>query len=1021
MLTFRRFLHLGLSTVVLLASFSAAMAQTVDADEAKALLEQGVKEFDALKFAQAKQTFLKLDDSKLTDDDKKILDDYLIRVDPAIRKQQSAQEAYDNGVEALKNNDLSKAKECFAQAASSEFVSPKTRQDAGEQLAAVDRRIEAAAAAGKDQPETAPSLPTIIVPAVTLESGVAETSTATQPSVAPPRQILAELEQRRAKALQLVASGKTALLNSEPEQAVMYFERALALMPELEEAKQQLRIARGITGTGAGSILSRAEQRRKVLVQSAKVDFEKAMKRSHEALAAEESESSFTSATNAARVAKDVLETEKSLFPATEYREMLRQVNRQMEWIQDRREAWDKRRAQQKIEAIQQAEQIRREKTRRELAREIETLTRHARTLTSEHRYSEAIEVLDRILKLDSKNLWARDRRELLQQFVMLREEGELDRTRSIEEQKVLVNLRESEIPWYELLKFPSDWRELTIRRAGAGAAVRAEPEINRRVRAVLNSPSPKLDFTEIAFDDVVKFIVNVSGVNVFVKWSALNAVGIDKSTPVNVHLAGVTYKKALDVILDDVGGMNELGYVVDNGVITISTKDDLSGAAYRRTQVYDIRDLIVRVPNFIAPRIELSGATTGTEGDTDSGDGGLFGGDDDDEGDRAEEGTPSKAELINRIMTLITTTIDPNSWAPVGEVGSIQELGGQLVVTQTDENHTALLDLINKLREARALQIAIEARFISVDTGFLNSIGIDLNLYFNLGSRLGGGGYVTDPYTGAFVPAMGPSGWAGKPGNSKFTPMGFIQNKSFGNMIGVETGVPNGIGTFFAAGAAPTLDIRGTFLDDIQVDFIVQATQAHQTTRSLTAPRLTLFNGQRAYVAIAQEQAYVADLTPKVAENAIAYDITVGYVPTGTVLDVEATVSADRRYVTMTVRPQVSTLNGFTQYVISGELDPTGNATSGVGFVQLPNVTIQDIQTTVSVPDGGTLLLGGQKRAGEIEREEGVPLLSKIPILNRFFIKRGKLRDEQTLLIFIKPTIIIEREQELRQFPSSI
>jgi general secretion pathway protein D len=77
-------------------------------------------------------------------------------------------------------------------------------------------------------------------------------------------------------------------------------------------------------------------------------------------------------------------------------------------------------------------------------------------------------------------------------------------------------------------------------------------------------------------------------------------------------------------------------------------------------------------------------------------------------------------------------------------------------------------------------------------------------------------------------------------------------------------------------------------------------------------------------------------------------------------------------------------------------------------------------LATTVSVPDGGTLLLGGQTLAGEIERESGVPILSKIPFLKRLFTNTGTAKDEQVLLILVKPTIIIQREREQEQFPLS-
>ena len=53
-----------------------------------------------------------------------------------------------------------------------------------------------------------------------------------------------------------------------------------------------------------------------------------------------------------------------------------------------------------------------------------------------------------------------------------------------------------------------------------------------------------------------------------------------------------------------------------------------------------------------------------------------------------------------------------------------------------------------------------------------------------------------------------------------------------------------------------------------------------------------------------------------------------------------------------------------------------------------------------------------------EFEVEAGVPVLSKIPILNRLFSNRIKAKDEQTLLILIKPTILIQNEQEEQNFP---
>ena len=73
-------------------------------------------------------------------------------------------------------------------------------------------------------------------------------------------------------------------------------------------------------------------------------------------------------------------------------------------------------------------------------------------------------------------------------------------------------------------------------------------------------------------------------------------------------------------------------------------------------------------------------------------------------------------------------------------------------------------------------------------------------------------------------------------------------------------------------------------------------------------------------------------------------------------------------------------------------------------------------------IPSGSmedTLLIGGQKLASETEVEAGVPILSKIPVLKRAYTSRTTVKDEQTLLILIKPKILIHSEQEQLSFPS--
>jgi len=222
-----------------------------------------------------------------------------------------------------------------------------------------------------------------------------------------------------------------------------------------------------------------------------------------------------------------------------------------------------------------------------------------------------------------------------------------------------------------------------------------------------------------------------------------------------------------------------------------------------------------------------------------------------------------------------------------------------------------------------------------------------------------------------------------------------------------------------------PVLTVGMTFLDDIQVDLLVRATQADQRNVVLTAPRLTLFNGQRSWISVAKAITYVSNVQPIAGDNSGAFAPQIGVVYEGFVLDIEAVCSADRRYVTMTVQFGLNQNVKFTTAQSQGAAGGGGGTGGGGGgatrftaTIQLPELQGTTINTTVSVPDKGTILLGGQRLFNEIEIEVGVPVLSKIPVVNRFFTNRLSTKSETTLLLLIRPEILIQQENEDILFP---
>jgi hypothetical protein len=79
---------------------------------------------------------------------------------------------------------------------------------------------------------------------------------------------------------------------------------------------------------------------------------------------------------------------------------------------------------------------------------------------------------------------------------------------------------------------------------------------------------------------------------DIFVNWRALESAGFKREAPVDEQLGGLPADDALERLLAAAaGGSNRIGFTVDDGVVTISTREDL--AKNVNTRVYDLRDLL--------------------------------------------------------------------------------------------------------------------------------------------------------------------------------------------------------------------------------------------------------------------------------------------------------------------------------------------------------------------------------------------------------------------------------------------
>jgi type II secretory pathway component GspD/PulD (secretin) len=662
------------------------------------------------------------------------------------------------------------------------------------------------------------------------------------------------------------------------------------------------------------------------------------------------------------------------------------------------------------------------------------------RALQAEQKYDEALQVADQTLFLDPNNPTALLLRDILRDISIYRKYNDIEADKAFFHAKQSLQASEATIPPDGFMNFPSDWPAKTFTR-GETAAFADSPE-NRKVLAQIsaNSSRTNLDLNENRFEDAVKFLQGVTQINFDVDWEALAAVGVERDTLVTLKLNNATVKTILDRLTAKVSRdqFAKAGWSVSEGVVVVSSDEALR--RNRTLVIYNIQDLLFEIPNYPdVPQIDLNNVLQQSQG------GGGGGQSPFTNVNNTAPPAPDREARIRQIVDIIQQNVDFDGWKDNGgETGALQELNGSLIITNTPTNHREIVGLLSKLREIRNMQINVETKFLLVNQNWFEQIGFDLDIIWNANSQQAQNARNVDPsvrpsdlfnfssqagqsiglqrqVTG-FGPTggqLGPITSAQRINQATVAPGNFSPIANNQNSLGLTNSLAEGDFATGILAQAPALGIAGQFLDDVQVDFLIQATQADKRSVRLTAPRLTFTNGQQANIYVVTQQAFVSDLQPIVGDSAVGFDPTTSVLSEGVTMLVEGVISSDRRYVTLNIDAGVARLDGFQQSsvaaVAGGQLVNSANTQS---FIQLPQITVTRVRTTATVPDEGTVLLGGQRLVTEVEVETGVPVLSKIPIINRFFTNRLESKEEQTLLILVKPTILIQTEQEEKNFP---
>lgn len=386
---------------------------------------------------------------------------------------------------------------------------------------------------------------------------------------------------------------------------------------------------------------------------------------------------------------------------------------------------------------------------------------------------------------------------------------------------------------------------------------------------------------------------------------------------------------------------------------------------------------------------------------------------------------------------------------------------GSAIIVTQSQRNIQRIRNILNRYNDVR--QVEIEAKFMDVQQGVLNQLGVDwyaANTSSNISQTYGTAGSAgvlsaaavtgaTSGYSVLGTLAQAFTSSSSSSGNGSIATAGSVVVNTAGNVIGTLPGtttpIPNPAPTLpgqadLGASAAPIAVLGGKW-GNFSITAALRALAEQTGTDLLSAPKVTVLSGNPADIRVGQEMRYpqsygqiqsqvgtAAATTGGTGGGSAGVTITAGTPQdftmrnVGVELKVTPTVEDDDYSITLDLDPIVTEFDGFIQYGGTSVAISSGTTvTVPSGFYQ-PIFSTREITTKVTVWDGATIVMGGLTREQVQTVNNKVPVLGDIPLLGRLFQSNGKSSQKRNLLVFVTANLVSPggspKKQMLRNIP---
>ena len=464
------------------------------------------------------------------------------------------------------------------------------------------------------------------------------------------------------------------------------------------------------------------------------------------------------------------------------------------------------------------------------------------------------------------------------------------------------------------------------------------------------------VDFESLPIEEALAFVAKQAGFNLVID----PAVYASGGKVVNLRAADIR----LDYCLNWIARLVDTTWVVTKGAVYFGGQQQEDAVL----SVYDLSHLVN--PPYDQPGMTV-GYSSGSGGQAAS----IF---------ETPADTATTQLSPEDVVDTIKTVISPATWAEAGN--GIEIRSNILYVTAPKRVHYLLAEFIRQQANARNLAVHVAAKWLTLTDTYLEEIGVNWGAATNL-LRIG-------------TPPLLPDGFRSRTQESDTT----------GNVNNV---LPSSAILISPATAGTGLNLSGLFIDRRQLSAVFSAIERKDDSRVLASPELTTLNGVRSNAFFGSQFAYIADY--EVVNSNL--DPVIEVLTIGANLDIKPYISADRKFVTMEFRPALASVQFFTELIAAPRAITTGIDSVVLGFfaypIELPNILLREVSTTVVIPDRGTLMVGGFGTYIDQTASAKVPFLGHIPYLGRLFGTRGRYSQRSKLYLLATVAIINYQEAE--------